>query len=96
MSNRDEFINDMTGRLEEVRHDVDEVQDDIGKSDLTERISFNRMTSELYGRIKDIEMTLEELKSASEESWSKLSKKAEEAWHELESSARETLQEIRR
>jgi len=95
MNNRDEFINNMASRLEEVRRDVDSVQDDIAQSELTVRISFNRMTSELYGKIKDAEMKLEELKTAGDDNWSELKEKAEETWNELSDSAKKTLEEIK-
>jgi len=95
MESRDEYINDMEGKLGKMRHEVDAVQDEIERAELTERINYNRMTSELYGMIKNAEMKLEELKSASDDNWSELKEKAEETWHELTDSAKKTLAEIK-
>jgi len=95
MSSKDQFIEDMEKKLDEMRHKVDAVQNDVEKAELVERINYNRMTSELYGKIKDAQMKTDELKMASEENWSKLKSKAEKTWAELEESARDVIEKIK-
>lgn len=86
MGKRDEFVESLKRNLDELNHEIDDIEAKAKSAGESVKAKYNEQLAEAKTARSDMETQIEKLREASEDTWEDLKADADKTWKALRNS----------